>query len=428
MNDSEIHNDIANEVSILRGMPEFSEFVVANKPKKHELEAKSWVTINNSFLLREGTGTRKSSFYLSIRYDQLSLNVEPDLFIATGKSQNNDFNLRIDPNDIDIRPLDKSFIREQLARFGFISFVFIGKLGSIKQTQYPIVDGIDLILDSEFAQEIALDQDGNIRVSRIPTTKALKAFIEANLKEALPEDLDQFENLMDEVIHKMEADSYQIVKIPEKPEELSSTNCIVAKLRKGFEDALKNYQSSIAEWKSTGSQASYNDLLRIAYVFADEIETFNTILKKVCDLKPLINLMTFAHQLSLSSTFNKIKLPSTSKKVSLDGYRDLISQARNATFHHLVPIDTRVEVDFGDYHLNPTKLVLFDEFGSKKHKGLDYEDKEIFELLQSFSRSPERSYEITFWDDNIVIMQAAISLIAQFEEALNIVFRQKHSS
>jgi hypothetical protein len=427
LKNSEIFNCIAHEVSFLRTMPEFSDFVKNKRLKNQEHEARSWITINNSFLLREGKGTRKSSFYLSLRYDQLLLDAMPDLFIATGKSQYNDFNFISDPKDINIRPLDLSFISEQLDRFGFISYVLIGKLGPIEQIQYLILDKIFLVLDSEFAREIALDQDGNIRVNHIPTTKVLKEFCEANLKSALPENLDQFENSIDSIILKMEAESYRKVKIPEKLEELSSTNCIVAKLRNGFEEALKNYKSSIAQWKSAKRQESYNDMLRIAYNFADEIETFNNILKKICDLKPLINLMTFAHQISLSNTFNGIKLSSTSKKASLNGYRDLISQARNATFHHLVPIDTRVEVDFGDYVLQPTRLVLFDEFGSKSNKGLNYEDKELCELLQSFSHSRERSYEITFWDENISIMEAAIALITQFEKALNIVFRQRHT-
>lgn len=430
MNDDEILSTIDTEVSMLRSDTVFSEFLNKVRPKKAELEDKGWVTINNSFLLRENKGTRKSNLYLALRYSQLVSDKKVDLFVANNISQNNDFDLRMNLDENGLLPLDETFIRKELAKFGFISFVFIGKLEPMKEIKSERIDGITVILDTEFEKEIGLDKDGNIRIGQIPTIKVLKEFIEKNLQHALPEKLDKFEQQLVNAIKKFESAIYHTVKIPESVEELSSTDSIVSKLHNGFKDGLDNYQKSLNQWKSSKSQASYNDLLRIAYVFADEIQTFNTILQRICDLKPLVNFLTFAHQFSLSNIFMKLKLPNTSQKASLSNYRELIAQTRNATFHHLVPIDTRIEVKFGKHFVKPTRLILFDEFKNNTNKigkGLDYEDKEIFELLQSFSRSSENSFEITFWDENITIMQEAIALIARFEEALNILFRQMHS-
>ncbi len=66
------------------------------------------------------------------------------------------------------------------------------------------------------------------------------------------------------------------------------------------------------------------------------------------------------------------------------------------------------------------KIRLFPEYRSAQRKAqlVDYEDRELVELLTQFSRTSEHAVTPVFWAKNVAVMEWIVSLMAEFRCAL----------
>ena len=68
----------------------------------------------------------------------------------------------------------------------------------------------------------------------------------------------------------------------------------------------------------------YNELLRIAYNFADGARSFLDLIAGICDLKPIISWLTVFEQVDLAHRFGQLPFSMVGKvKPSLDRYRSV---------------------------------------------------------------------------------------------------------
>jgi hypothetical protein len=74
-----------------------------------------------------------------------------------------------------------------------------------------------------------------------------------------------------------------------------------------FADALAEHR------KRPDDTDVYNELLRIAYNFADGARSFLGLMVGICDLKPLVFWLTVFEQVDLAHRFAKLRSPSSAK-------------------------------------------------------------------------------------------------------------------
>lgn len=68
---------------------------------------------------------------------------------------------------------------------------------------------------------------------------------------------------------------------------------------------------------------------------------------------------------------------------------------------------------------------MFQEYTKRTAKsGLDFEDKELVDLLASFTRVSEQAVPLGFWDKNLDVMKAVADLVRALRDALLLVAGQ----
>jgi hypothetical protein len=172
----------------------------------------------------------------------------------------------------------------------------------------------------------------------------------------------------------------------------------------------------------SGAPTALNDILRIAYNFASDATMFLRLIVSICDLKPLILWGTIAEHHKLSESFKRLPWTRSLNKPSLRNYISTISDARNSAFHNLFPFRKSLSATLPESALQHASLRIFSEHGKKKQNQLDYQDRELLEVLFEFTRARERRAPIRFWQQNLEVMNNAIDLFDQTSKFLKTVF------
>ena len=135
--------------------------------------------------------------------------------------------------------------------------------------------------------------------------------------------------------------------------------------------------------------------MRLAYNFSSDAMQLAEFVMALSDLKPMILLLTIDEQYRFAQAVRAILKRRAVHKPSLRGYSDVISDARSAAFHRLIPFDATIEVD--RLELSGVRLRLFPEYGERRSNVLDYEDRPLLELLTQMTRPTIRELEAAFW-------------------------------
>ncbi|MBX6765467.1 MAG: hypothetical protein IRY88_17640 [Rubrobacteraceae bacterium] len=103
----------------------------------------------------------------------------------------------------------------------------------------------------------------------------------------------------------------------------------------------------------------------------------------------------------------------------MEEYRKIIGGARNRAFHNLLAFDRTIEADLKGLDVKARRLTLLPAHGSrKKTVPLDYEDREMVEILAELTRAPEAAVPFNFWQKNAVVMESLEKLLERTGEAL----------
>lgn len=383
------------------------------------------VALNNSFVYRDGVKTVKNAAYPCLRIDQSGVLDASAVWIGEPPSFNADFKRFSENGSLPKVHELRSAVDREVAGLGRLIFLLVGAIDDTVITEVEVGNGLIKTLRYDPAATAAADigPDGVVTVNRLQDPEGVWAAMEANaiaagvVAESLPEGL---EAPFADAFERLQAEASSVLRLTDGA--LGSLDgTILGRLTGGIEQQLSEYESAIQRCGDDGSAdpSAFADVLRIAYNFAGEARKLIELVVSVCDLKPVLLWCTIDAHLELAEAFRALPWTKSKKKPSLDRYVEMVSRARNRAFHDLTPFDRSLEVDVGGISLQTKRLLLFGPYQPRGSGSVfEYEDQELVEVLMRFSRAPETSLPMAFWQRNARVMKELVRLLRAVGEAL----------
>ncbi|KJF18172.1 hypothetical protein [Acidithrix ferrooxidans] len=380
------------------------------------------IVFNNSFLLREGQSTIKNVHYLAIRVDENGGFLLPPIIITMKSRITSQFK-RLPAKVIgeyDTADL-RTAILEQLPLLGSIMFSLVGRIGDPEAAEVDLV-GVSWAQVLRYSpNQISAAELLNDAIILGDITSLDSTWAAVQATAAHHEiDITALSDIFETAFHALQETVARPVDltdiVDEAPSILSNMLVRIQQQVKAFSEALFIHRD-----KSDDDEV-YNELLRVAYNFADGARAFLSLMVGICDLKPLIFWLTVFEQVELAHCFTKLPFSLVGKgKPSLERYRSVIADARNQAFHDLFAFDHPFKVDLAGDAFRSPKLRLFRGYGKRNDPALTFEDRGLVELLQSLTRTSEHPVPLGFWDGNQDIMNAVVDAVGALRRALVVV-------
>jgi len=389
---------------------------------KEENVGEGLVLLNNSFIFRQKLRTNKSDLYLGIPVRTGSHLGVSNVVVARGIPFNSDFKF------VDLKGLKKlevqeinSAIDKQLSQLGSIVMVLIGEVVDNVVTKAPIYHSLFSELELNPAADGALEiRDKTIQVKSISDEEGIWDGLEKAHGGQLPADLAQ---PLATALEDVRKNHYAVLRLPG---EASLSRPLLDSFVEALRRNVARYRQAWNKCKGRPETDSgeFSDVLRIAYTFATDAVLVIRLLVGICDLKPIVRWCMVDEWFRLAESFRNLPWSKTKEKPSLDAYQSTVSNARNKTFHRLLPVDNTLRVELEGTKLGRITLRLFPEYAARNsEETLDYEDRALVELLTEFTRVSERSVSQQFWQRNIAVMEATIELLSRTSSTLRLLAR-----
>ena len=382
------------------------------------------VVFNNSFLYREGiTGRAKSEKYLAIELGSEGGAVLPP--VVTSARMNAQFR-RIPARRAVEQPRDvlRDSVAAELDRLGAVVFALVGKIGDDEPVAVRLADAVFVELRYQPNQRGLVELDStSITINRLDDVDVLwNALSEA--AAAADVDVSALAERFEEAVADLSEEAGRPVDINDVRADEAS---IIGDVIKRLDDQVDGYQRALNEHLAQPDDAEVlNELLRISYNFADGARALIGLVVGICDLKPVIFWLTIASQFELAERFGELPFALVGKaKPSLDRYRNVISGARNRAFHDLFSFGRPFHVRLTGDAFRAAELRLFQDYRHRRQPALRFEDRPLIELLEGFTRAPERQLPLGFWEANTEVMKAVGSLARSLQAALVLVASAK---
>jgi hypothetical protein len=375
------------------------------------------VVFNNSFLYREGiTGHPKNEKYLGIEVGTETEPIFPP--VVTSARMNAQFR-RIPARRAIEQPRESlgASVAAELDRLGSVVFVLVGRIGDDQPVAVPLVGAVFDRLRYEPTQaELVRFDETSITVNRLDDVDVLwnalgQAAVEADI------DVSALAERFEEAIASLSEEAGRPVDINDVRSDATS---IIGDVIKRLDEQVNDYQRVLAAHLARPDDAeALNELLRISYNFADGASALIALVVGICDLKPLIFWLTIASQFELAARFGELPFALVGKaKPSLARYRSVIPGARNRAFHDLFSFERPFHVRLTGDAFRAAELRLFQDYRRRRQPVLRFADRPLIELLEGFTRAPERQLPLGFWEGNNEVMKAVASVARSLQSAL----------
>jgi hypothetical protein len=198
---------------------------------------------------------------------------------------------------------------------------------------------------------------------------------------------------------------------------------ILSNVLQRMEEQVDTFSTVLAQHQTNPDDNDvYNELLRVAYNFADGARAFLGLMVGICDLKPVLFWLTIFEQVDLAHRFGRLPFSLVGKgKPSLERYRSVIADARNQAFHDVFAFDHPFRVRLGDDAFRSPELRLFREYAKRNDPALNFEDRSLVDLLAALTRTPEHPVPVGFWHGNEEVMAAVVETVRALKRALIVV-------
>ena len=402
-----IVRSITRSAAISLTDPAFKSWLKSQSPAPNDL-----ILINNSFVYRE-VATSKNEQYLGFQVTKTGALARSPV-VAKGLRINSDFKL-ISSKASNYPAIERmpAAVDKQLRNLGILVFILIGRVRDKTILRQPVASPhiSEIIWDPSLPQPV--DVKGKaLLVSDVTDEEAIWSTLAPtapNLDEATSSAL---RDAIGFAIDKLRDEAVATLFLPGKGPSSGTTmtDAIVEVLRK-HRDTYKTALSVLAKTNGKDTPAQ-TEVLRIAYNFATDATTFLRLVVSICDLKPIVLWGTIASHHKLSEAFRALPWTRSRVKASLSNYVSIVSDARNSAFHNLFPFRKSLDVDLPDKALRSASLRLFSEYAKKGSNQLRFQDKELVQVLFEFTRARYRRASLHFWQQNLSVMEAAISLFA----------------
>jgi len=382
------------------------------------------LVFNNSFLYRDLVRTRKSPTYLAWRYGRPSSRpTRRSVVVATVDSFNVDFKRwsKKAENPPETTTLPEA-LSTQLRGAGRLIFVLLGGLREVP-CAVPLRHGLfaELRFEPDLSDvvEVRPGPPATIVTGTLQDPEAVWAGLADAARRtgilAAEEDLpENLEAPFADAFGRLQAEAHLLTSLPRREDTLDLSGTLLGRMVEGVRTHADDYEMALQALQSSGASGteSLNELLRIAYNFASEVDKLLGLVVSICDLKPVLLWCSIYEHFSLAQAFRELPWTRSKKKPSLARYREIIAEARNRVFHSLVPFGRAIEVDLEGVTLRAHRLRLFPAFGRRTMiEPLDYEDRELVEVLTHFTHVPEVVVPLRFWERNLDVMRGVQRLL-----------------
>ena len=406
-----IYDAVCQEVARILGSQTFQEW------KEHEaLRVGDLIVFNNSFLYRENlTGTTKSKKYLCVTLDS---DGEPAVLQVDGRI--NSIFKRIAGRQLaKYSPQElRTSIAEEMEQLGSIVFSLVGRIGDDQPASVALPSGTGLTaLRYEPGQQSVADvRDSVVLVNRLDDIDVVWQAIARKLAEL---EVGGSEELA-ECFEKSFADLREAAGRPIDAEDITAdAPSILGEVVGGLRQQVAAYDEALsAHLKDPDDVEALNEVMRIAYNFADGAKELIALVIGLSDIKPLLSWLTINAQCELAERFGNLPFSLVGKaKPSLEKYRSLVAGARNRAFHDLFAFGRPFRVPLKSDAFQAAALHLFREY-KRGGPALEFKDRELVDLLQTFTRSAERPVPLGFWEKDLAVMKAVEDVARALHRAL----------
>jgi hypothetical protein len=412
-----IEKQIKDNILKFISNPAFFSRIIAEKPKEDDL-----IVLNNSFFHRQEE-TNKNSKYIA--FTLTSRNKLKELFVIEGFRINSDFKIVSSKATNYTKTNLLPALKKELGALGKLVFILIAEINDqIKITER---------FNAPLFEEINFDTSLSTVSIKGTTLNIFDTNDEELIWNAVADhfvnnpDFSKHENAMRiellNAIERIDSNSIATFTLPSKIKVGNST--AIDSLIKFIEKQILDYENSFD--KTTGimkhDKNSYNEVLRISYNFASDATTFIKLISNICDLKPVVLWGTIYEHFILSTLFKSLPYNRVKSKASLKNYFDTIGSARNTAFHKLFPFKRTIEGTLPNESLKDVKLRLFSNRRNRNENQLNYQDKELVEILTEFTRTDDHKVTPAFWKKNLDVMRQTLEVFKVTSRTLKILIK-----
>lgn len=419
-----LESRVIESVRSLVAHPAHLEWLGEESPEDGDL-----VVFNNSFLYRDLVKTRKSPHYLGWLF---SASREPDadsVVVTTVDSFNTDFKRWSKKlgNVPVTSPLSDALTAHLPSAEGLV-FVLLGTIRE-EPCSVPLRHSLfsQLRFDPALPSivEVRAGPPASIAIRDLVDPEAVWTALEEASRKAgvldpqtnLPENL---EAPLADAFERLQAEAFLLGTLPRRDEGLEPESTLLGRMKLGVRAHVEEYERALSILQSDPAQVdARNEVLRIAYNFASEVDKLLGLVVSVCDLRPPTLWYTIHEHFTLAHAFRELPWTPGKKKPSLARYREIIAEARNRAFHSLIPVGRAIEVDLSGMSLHTRRLRIFPAYGRRTAtEPLDYEDRELVDVLRHFTHAPEVTVPLRFWERNLDVMRGVQRLLDSTLDAL----------
>lgn len=402
----------------------FSTQTFIEEFKTHPHQNKDFILINNSFILRKPLiKTTKNKQFLMIKV----VDNQPDyseIFVATPPDFNEDFKI-IKSQQAEQLTKEKveQAIEREVSNLGRLLFFLIGEIIESPYTVEISNRHVGELIFDPNAVKPEIQQGISkkiIVVNKLIDPETAWNAVKPDLEKIPNIDLNNLEKAYAQAFTKMQNEARLLMNIPDSKSEVN-TNTFIDRLHKSVFEQRKLYESALEKCETGQDQNDIHlrEIMRISYNFADDAIKLLQLLVSVCDLKPIMLWATLKSHFDVTESIRNLPWTRNEKKASPEEYVIKINGARNRAFHNLMLFDRTIEANLSGIQVNAKKLTLLPLFSQRKTSiPLDYEDREIVEILSEITRANETVVSLDFWSKNLSVIKSFESLLQATKEAL----------
>ena len=416
----QVFKAVCHQVSGILGSQIFKDWC-----HKERVAVGDLIVFNNSFLSRRAPmGTSKSKDYLCVTLDP---DAEPGVMRIDGRSSATRINStfkRIASRkaaDYDIGNL-RDAVTEEMASLGTIVFSLVGSIGKDERAavELPANTGLTELRFEPGQQAVAVVENTCVLLNRLDDLDVVWQAVEEALDEQNAVDKEKLAECFEGCFSDLREEAGRPIDVEDIRAEASS---ILSEVIDGLAEQVAVYCTALGAHKANpGDTEALNEVMRIAYNFADGARDLMTLIVGLSDLKPLLGWLTISAQCELAERFTNLPFSMVGKdKASLEKYRSLIAGARSRAFHDLFAFGRPFRVPLHPRAFEEASLRLFREHKRANRPALDYKDRELVGLLEGFTRASEQPVPLGFWDKNHGVMEAVEDVARALREALVLV-------
>ena len=382
------------------------------------------ILLNNSFIYRKPLiKTTKNSQYIGLRtknkkldYSNISV-ARPSDFDAAFKV----FNSK-DKSLPPIEPLNQVMNRE-ISHLGQLVFFLIGELVEISSSVEIQNKTIHELKYDPLATKQGIFESNGVKtlvVNQLSDPEIAWNSDKSNIEKMIGNDISSFEKAFAVAYGKLQNEARLDMHLP-NPASVRTNNSFIARLHQSVVEQRRLYQLALDKCISGNDENDINlrEVMRIAYNFADDAIKLLQLFVSITDLKAVLLWSTIKAHYDVSEAFQNLPWSKSEKKPSPGFYVEIVKGARNRAFHNLLFFDRTIEADLNGIQVNAKRLTLLPPYSQRNSTiSLDYEDREMVEILKELSRAPETIVSLDFWIKNSIVMEKFEKLLESTEDAL----------